>query len=442
MNALPLFLLIALLAMFAGIALIRRGRRGRAIDDHPVCRRCGFDLVGLPEDSHRCSECGADLRVRRAIVRGRHVPRTGSLIGGGLLVLTSAFMLFLPTTIEFRRNGLTPYKPIWLLIREARSSNALTSNVALRELLRRTENPKLGDGSWREIADAGLDVQANPTSAWHQEWGDLIERARARHALDDERWQRYLRQGIRATLQVRTKVRRGDAVPYRIDYDCRFATNGVQAMLVHETAIDAAPRTPDSSMSNIIRTSWPGSWPGNYDPGRAPGQQSAQSQLGLHTLNVLMHVQVYGTARSPEAHHDMDLPARFELVSEDEALVAPIEDATASLERSLSITPQLRHPKSADMNRLSDLTVGPRRFPIAFDVYVNDGTGERRLRSLALAAGQSFTTFGFFLPEDLRGTDVDLILRPSPDAARQTVDQTQYWNGVIEIRDVPIQGNP
>src|SRR5215208_2333842 len=52
-------------------------RRGRRIDDHPLCRKCGFDLFGLPGTSHNCPECGRDLRRRRATRIGhrqRHRP--------------------------------------------------------------------------------------------------------------------------------------------------------------------------------------------------------------------------------------------------------------------------------------------------------------------------------------------------------------------------------
>ena len=41
------------LAMLFGLLaalLIRRGKRGRIVNDHPICRACGFDLFNLPTD--------------------------------------------------------------------------------------------------------------------------------------------------------------------------------------------------------------------------------------------------------------------------------------------------------------------------------------------------------------------------------------------------------
>jgi cytochrome c-type biogenesis protein CcmH/NrfF len=43
--------LLPLLLLLLGVLLVVRGMRGRAVDDHPICRRCGFDLFGRPEGS-------------------------------------------------------------------------------------------------------------------------------------------------------------------------------------------------------------------------------------------------------------------------------------------------------------------------------------------------------------------------------------------------------
>ncbi|MCC6679040.1 MAG: hypothetical protein IT436_18090 [Phycisphaerales bacterium] len=40
------FILSLIIAAW-GIALIGLGLRGRKIDDHPICRKCRFDLVGV-----------------------------------------------------------------------------------------------------------------------------------------------------------------------------------------------------------------------------------------------------------------------------------------------------------------------------------------------------------------------------------------------------------
>jgi tRNA(Ile2) C34 agmatinyltransferase TiaS len=65
---LVLLAILPLGLIVVGISALVRGLRGRRIDDHPLCRRCGFDLTGKPETSTRCPECGSDLRRPRAIL--------------------------------------------------------------------------------------------------------------------------------------------------------------------------------------------------------------------------------------------------------------------------------------------------------------------------------------------------------------------------------------
>jgi ribosomal protein L37E len=59
------FLVQLTLLTLLGVVIFWRGMRGRRVgDDHPFCRRCGFDLFGLPPGRDVCTECGADLKRR------------------------------------------------------------------------------------------------------------------------------------------------------------------------------------------------------------------------------------------------------------------------------------------------------------------------------------------------------------------------------------------
>lgn len=103
----------ATLVAAGGVALlIRLARRGRRLDDHPTCRRCRFDLTGLPATSDRCPECGADLRARRAIVIGNRAPRLRLLVASVvaasvLLAIGAAITVRLGRAVDWQGNKPT-----------------------------------------------------------------------------------------------------------------------------------------------------------------------------------------------------------------------------------------------------------------------------------------------------------------------------------------------
>src|SRR3954451_21021619 len=70
--------------------------RGRRIDDHPICRKCGFDLFGLPPTSHNCPECGRDLKRKRADRIGhRRRLKTLLLLGLTFFLASAGWLGFL-----------------------------------------------------------------------------------------------------------------------------------------------------------------------------------------------------------------------------------------------------------------------------------------------------------------------------------------------------------
>src|SRR5438067_13324862 len=87
-TILPLLAPAAAVLVAAGLLVY--ALRGRRIDDHPVCRKCGFDLFGKPEGSTVCSECGADLAGKRAVRVGNRRRRSRVLAAAAPMLLLSA----------------------------------------------------------------------------------------------------------------------------------------------------------------------------------------------------------------------------------------------------------------------------------------------------------------------------------------------------------------
>src|SRR5437763_4912226 len=109
-----LAIVISGLILVAGAAMLVYALRGRAIDNHPICRKCGFDLFGL-DASTRCPECGAELSAQ-AIRLGHRAVRRLHLVFGILLILPSLLMLVAVAVVFIKGADAEKYKPVWWLI--------------------------------------------------------------------------------------------------------------------------------------------------------------------------------------------------------------------------------------------------------------------------------------------------------------------------------------
>ena len=88
----------------------------------------------------------------------------------------------------------------------------------------------------------------------------------------------------------------------------------------------------------------------------------------------------------------------------------------------------------------STVRVGRTPHPLAFDVFLVVDGAEHYVTNLNLAA-ERMNVFYFQLPKWVSGDRVGIVFRPSARAARFSVDLTQYWNGTIEFKDLPVQKN-
>src|SRR5580765_2245604 len=153
---------IGAIALLGGIFLLLLGLRGRRVDDHPVCRKCGFDLTGRPggASAGRCSECGTDLARSRAVRIGNRQQRRLLLRLGVLLTVICVMWLGSIGWIVGRGVDLNQYKPVWLLLRETSGKDLPARDAALAEIMSRVRRGKLPGESVNPVVGKGLAMQA------------------------------------------------------------------------------------------------------------------------------------------------------------------------------------------------------------------------------------------------------------------------------------------
>src|SRR5690348_6140560 len=147
------FAILFLLLLILAVELTWRGLRGYAIDDHPLCRKCGFDLSGLPKDSFKCSECGAGLLIHKAIRIGHRKRRRKSLFVGSVLLLLllavgGAGVWSQAQNIDYER-----WKPTWWVLHEAADRSAGAPLTPWNELTRRLQANSLSTAQMQRIAE-------------------------------------------------------------------------------------------------------------------------------------------------------------------------------------------------------------------------------------------------------------------------------------------------
>ena len=425
-----------------GTWLLLRFIRGRRTDDHPLCRRCTFDLTGLPATSTRCPECGADLAVPRAI-------RTGHVVRSKLAGLAAIFFLLLAmpffaaqvldrtSTVELVR-----YKPAFWLAYDARSNYRRAA--ALNELLNRFQTGKLAAGGLSALVDHALAQQADHARTWDAAWGDFVERAERLGAVSATQWSRYIDQMIRIELDPPllpptgelthdpSRVRRGSELARQLTQHVRGGTSGAFAPVSTSTL----------SIGNITLPARYGVSRMNFSVGRStswivdiPADAVADLPDGPVTAIATFATDVTGRGVAPATAIRQSIPLAFNLAPHHD--YAPDNPYRTAFETALSF--------SGIQRRGDDLfmTVSIRNAPVglAHAVVLRSGKGDVLLENVVCAVGDSWTDRIYI---DLRRADLPtarLWIMPNRAVADRTHDIPVIWSGSLD-RALPVFPTP
>ena len=457
------WMIASLLLALAGAAITWLGWRGRRVGDHPICRRCGFDLFGLPEGATTCSECGADLSAPRAVRIG-HRRKLGRVLAAGILLLL--FAVSLTTLIGVARWGdfeINAYKPVWLLAREAGSDDAALRDAAMKELSARLKGGKLNPQQVALVQDNILAWQADANRTWVPLWGNLFQSARASGLVPDEKWKQYAMNSTHATMEIRPVLRRGEMLPYWLGRTPGRVGQGRRDELRAQWEIKAVTiggkrlrslRGGGSAMEVDI---WGGRTSGSQIDINA--QDFADVPNGPTTVAVEVEQEFYqagpewpGTLlgkRTTTITLPLEIvPADAETVKvvKDPALREPVEKSLVISSWHFSMSKQSHMVFVEDDERVS-FSIQAQNPPVslAYEVYLKTPQREWKMGTASFPKGK---TGGWGLDEDVKDMPgfaperverVDIVLRPSVKVALNTVDILEMWDGEVRFADVPVQ---
>lgn len=429
---------LPLAVLIAGITLLALGWRGVRVGDHPVCRRCNYNLLGLPAENTVCPECGANLRAARSVRRGDRVRRTRAIVAGSVAILIALSWGGLVALAAWRGIDVYDYKPVAWLLRDATSDAAIVRDRAMQELLDRDAAGQLSDAHRTRIVNRLLDLQGDASRTWHSIWGDFIDAAMAQERLTPEQKQRYLRQAFRFQVRVRPFVRRGAPLPVAVDGTARAGTGSTVSAAVTWMQAQVKDQAFRGARVTILANTRPG-----HDNGLTVIMRTEDFRKlteGPHVMRVHLRVRTYdnihphGSSKPPVTDDTFVLDAPWTLVPPDTPTVAMVTDEERWRELKSSLSGALRGNNEQGITPVVHCNgVG---IDLAFEAFLQSRSESRELEPLtirrSLVVGSGLGTFHGLDPN----SPTDLVLRPSIAEAEQTVEMSQIWGGELLFRNL------
>ena len=447
----------AVVLVLLALSLLIVAVRGRRTNDHPLCRRCGYDLTGRAADAGRCGECGADLS-RPAAVRVGHRRRRSGLLATSILLLvvsvTGGGLLVWARAAKFDPE---PHKPVWWLRLDAAGSTAARS-AAVGEVARRADH--LSAEQLAPFVARALDLQAS-AATWDVAGCRLIEAAHAAGKLAPAAWATYAKQAYTVGLYTRPTIVAGDPLPISFPMngvrlnDAGFMVSGQLVAVSIDSRPVPLPAGGDLLNEGMLETfATTGNTGTSLDGPTIDGHATADLRPGQHTISATVRLDVseadpqwqgavlVGTgfvAYHPQGAVEQSASAAFTVTplasvrSDDDALRPAVESG-------LSVKPIDVEPDGRSADFELDWHHPPVR--LAFDMSLRLADGRELpvglLQVDAMPGTMTYSKAGLDVSGLGSATRVDVVFRPDAAAARRTLDPTPIWGGTIVVRDVRV----
>ncbi|MGB7158288.1 MAG: hypothetical protein WBD40_09500 [Tepidisphaeraceae bacterium] len=444
---LPLLAMSVLTMAIAGAVLVRRAIRGRAIGGHRVCRKCDYDLFNLPDDQAACPECGSDLRARGAVLIGHRQVHKQKLYIGVALLLMALIIGVDKGPAVFREVDWIRLKPVAWLARDARLGNP----PAWTELARRAKAGGVSGERAQPLINLALVWQKDLTRTWVPAVGDFVEAARIAKLITNEQWTTYARQAPQLSLRWRAKVRKGEPLLGLIAIaEARIGTSEHLAMRIvdpidTDDPLALPPPRDGGRQDDLIILGSDGVNSRGISLQLDP-RALESAPLGKRTTTIKLTTDLLENWETPILEWTRDLPADWELVAKDEQTVEIVTDDSPEIRKQIEnalLINRLEVP--ADLISSSGVyvsikcQVGALPVPLAHEIYLRSGEREWKLATIATTGGSRVGDGEHFAGEQkFDAQRVDIIFRPSPKVAYDTISITRMWNGEIVVPDVAV----
>jgi len=447
--------------MLTGVLLIWLGWRGKRLDDHPLCRKCGYDLSGSVGDdgtkAEACPECGAKLATRRAVSLGNRRRRPRMIVIGVAMLIVCMFGSSGGGYVVYQASLKPANRPTWLLVIQARWHDTRV----LDALVDRGHMGMLSASDYQALTPTVLRIQGDGQKVWDKRWGDLFEQAMAAGHTSDADVERYARNIIDhvVKLEMRDRARRGIKFTVGKAYGHPRVAHGSDLALYYEHQ--------EFGLGPVTKP--PPTWP----------KRAQEMRLGRNTHNGELggYVDAYEFTPAEWAQipsgpvlfwQDIDLAIRqgpknrrktlyytkhrmeqtIEIVPRDQVVVPAVTDAgyETRVKRAVKLTAARMKPRWKAPGQQLELSFQFRPVLVgqAYDVMVDDGHGNEKVMTFRLdpnrAMDWGMTAFGQhdWPGRALRSGTITVTLRPSRMVAYRDADLKSYWGKPIVFENVEV----
>jgi len=424
--AMLLLLAMPIGILIAGVLLFAVGWRGRIVDDHPICRRCGFDLNGRPSASQVCSECGTDLNDLLSIRIGNREKRGGMLWAGAAIIALIVLVFASAGGAIYSKVNLNPYKPMWAMEWQAKNLSRPMADGALKEINSRLAAGKLTDAQIASTSDIALTFQGDRAVPWNPQWGDFVELARKQKKVTDAQWHQYADHAPDFQITFRPRVRRGDLLAYeniegpsrvgRTYYpifvaDCEHGVISISGHEIHENDV-VGRRQLDPGKWGVHGGGW-------FD--LKPILDKLQD--GPQAVTVSCDAIVYDSFKSKEplGERHLEFTGSFILTPANEPTLKLIHDDSLrpAIEKGLKI-------KSISVNQgdpYTETTFDKIPVPLSYTMVIIDHGKDRIIGGFSWNPKSRSRSYGIFSKlQPLPPPAVDVIFRPNHEYPLRTFD--------------------
>lgn len=408
---------------------------GRIVPGTSRCRACRFDLKGLSA-APACPECGKSLATPGAIIPLR-IRSRGRLWLGILLLIISFGAAATFGGLALSKANIATIKPAWLLKVEALHGTPSQSAEALTEITRRIRADTTFADTWTRLVGDAMARRRNLAKPWNRGWSDFLELARAHGKVPDADWIDYVRYSTVALSQSRKVIRQGSKAPFGatlsgtqlgtapaslaravVGYSLeRIVVGDVVVYQKHGSGHTTATIS-SSGMSGT--TTYP----------------TIDAPIGKHSFVITWRFEVMDPASESVAlgNYQIDFTQDIEVVSSD---TPTIESRPTSAPRDAVTRSLVWRPIQKPATGYVDLMIDARGVPanLAFEVFarLRNGKDAGKLVRMGQASFSQGSQGGYGLgvenSELSDATAVDLVLRPSIEAAEMNPSLDWIWTG-------------